>query len=194
MDTRDTETVEILTLEEYEQLPEQDGYRDELVRGRLVRDQLPGAEHGWLVAKLFREIEAFVRERGLGLTVIEAGFVLEEDPPTVRGPDVAFIAEEDLPLEGISRSFWRVPPTLAVEVVSPSNKAADIQEKVLNYLDAGARLVWVVDPRTGSVTAYRSRSDIRLLRGGDVLDGADVLPGFAYPIADLFAPYQPRPT
>lgn len=82
-------------------------------------------------------------------------------------------------------------PDLAVEVVSPSNTAAEIREKVLEYLACGSRLVWVVDPATRSVSAYRSRTEIRLLTEGDVLEGADVLPGFRLAITELFAPYRP---
>lgn len=187
MSTRAPEGVEELTLEEFERLPEEDSYRVELVRGRLVREPAPGAEHGWLAANLFREIDPFARERGLGRTFFDVGFILSDDPPTVRVPDLAFLVAARLAVEGVPSGFWRRAPDLAVEVVSPSNTVAEIQEKVVEYLDTGARLVWVVDPKSRSVTAYRSRSDIRLLRMGEALDGADVLPDFHMPLSDLFA-------
>jgi Uma2 family endonuclease len=185
--SREVETVEILTLADFEELPEEDAYRVELVRGRLVREPRPGAPHGRLTVTLSVEIEIFAREHGLGLTFADAGFVLADDPPTVRGPDIAFLTEETVRREGSPTGFWRIAPDLAVEILSPSNRAADIQEKVLEYLAAGTRLVWIVDPKTRSVTVYRSPNEIRILREGDVLDGADILPGLALPVSRIFA-------
>lgn len=194
MGAPDTATKErIYTLSEYERLPEEDGHRVELVEGRLVREPRPNAEHSWLTTKLSALILAYTEKNGLGLTLAEPGFLLSDDPPTVRGPDIAFISRGNLPARGFPRTFWRVPPDLAVEVVSPSNTRAEIREKVLEYLSAGTRLVWVVDPRTRSVTAYRSRTDVRVLTGSDSLGGYDVLPGFRLRVSDLFAqPDFPR--
>lgn len=175
------------TLSEYERLPKEDGHRIELVEGRLVREPRPNAEHSWLTTKLSALILGYAEKNRLGLTLAEPGFLLSDDPPTVRGPDIAFIPRKNLPAGGFPRGFWTVPPDLAVEVVSPSNTRAEIREKVLEYLAAGSRLVWVVDPRTRSVTVYRSRTDVRVLTRSDTLDGDDVLPGFRLLVADLFA-------
>lgn len=181
------ETIEaLLTVEEFERLPEVNEYRVELVRGRLVREPRPGAEHGCLTAELVARLHTHVRERGLGRVATETGFLLADDPPTVRGPDVAFIAAERIRAEGVPTGFWRFAPDIAVEVVSPANSASEIQQKVLEYLAAGSRLVWVVDARSRSVTVYRHRNEIRVLMEGDALDGADVLPDFRLEIADLF--------
>jgi Uma2 family endonuclease len=183
---------EVITLEEFQRMPEEDEFLIELVRGRVVREPRPGIQHGRVTAELGSRIYACASERGLGITVIGTGFLLSVDPPTVRGPDVAFVAAENLPGGSIPQGFLTTAPHLAVEVVSPSNTAAEIQEKVLEYLANGTRLVWVVDPVTRSVAAYRSREDIRLLTEGDVLEGADVLPGFRVTIAELFEPFHPR--
>ena len=189
MSAPDAATMErTYTLSEYEQLPEEDGYWIELVEGRLVREPRPNAEHSWLTMKLSALILAHAEEHRLGLTVVEPGFVLADDPPTVRGPDIAFIARKNLPSGGFPRVFWTGPPDLAVEVVSPSNTRAEIREKVLEYLAACTRLVWVVEPRTRTVTAYRSRTDVRVLTGSDTLSGHNVLPGFRLRVAELFAP------
>ena len=99
-----TET-ELLTLEEYERMPDEDGYSLELAAGRLVREPRPGARHGVIVGDLFRVLDSFVRKRGLGRVLIEAGFLLAEDPPTVRGPDVAFISVERLPAGPVPKGF-----------------------------------------------------------------------------------------
>lgn len=180
----------LVTLEEFQRMPEEDAYRVELVRGRIVREPLPGAAHGWLTGRLVERIGSYAREHGLGIVVTETGFLLSVEPPTVRGPDLAFLARENLPPELPSEGFWRVAPDLAIEVVSPSNTAAEIREKVLEYLASGSRLVWVVDPATRSVSAYRSRRDIALLTVEDALEGGDVLPGFRLPIVQLFDPFH----
>jgi Uma2 family endonuclease len=183
--------TELLTLEEFERLPDEDPYRLELVRGRVVREPPPGAPHGWLVRKLFAALHAHVEEHGLGIVINETGFLLSVDPPTVRGPDLAVILVENLPREGIPEGWWTKAPDLAIEVLSPSNSAIEIQEKVLDYLTAGTRLVWVVDPHTRTVIAYGSRHETRLLTVGDDLEGSEVLPGFRIALAHLFEPYRP---
>lgn len=176
----------VVSLEEFERLPEEDAFRVELSRGRVVREPRPGAEHGWLAARLFRAIDGYVEEHGLGAVAIETGFLLSRRPATVRGPDVAFISKDHLPPEGIPTGFWPLAPELAVEVLSPSNIAAEIQEKVLEYLEAGTRLVWVVDPRSSTVTVWHPPRQARVLREGETLDGSDVLPGFELEVVDIF--------
>lgn len=186
MDSRSPATVEPLTLEEYASLPEEDESIVELVRGRLVREPRPGARHGEIAGRIFYALETFVRERGGGAVAFEAGFLLVEDPPTVRGPDVAFIASERLPPGETPKGFWPLAPDLVVEVLSPSNRTTAVLEKVLEYLSAGTRLVWVVDPETESVMTYPSPEGVRVLTRGDVLDCGELLRGFRLDVAELF--------
>ncbi len=130
------------------------------VEGRLVREPIPEAMHGWLVAKLGARIGSHAGERGLGIAVIGSGFVLVDDPPTVRGPDVAFNAREHLPAEGFPRSFWQIPPDLAIEVVSPPNTRAEIREK-------GPRLPGGGDAtRVGRQSAREVGDRVPLANGG----------------------------
>lgn len=174
------------TLEEYAARPTEDGWVDELVRGRLAREPRPGMPHGRLQSRLAQKLWNHVEAESLdGLIVTESGFVLAESPPTVRGPDVAYVSPERLPEEPVE-SWLHFGPDLAVEVVSPRDRAAAVQEKVLEYLDAGSRLVWVVDPATRSATVYRSRTEIRVLSDDEALDGGDVLPGLRIPLRELF--------
>jgi Uma2 family endonuclease len=175
----------LLTLKQYEQLPEDDRYQEELVRGRLVREPKPATLHSLVQLRVGRLVDEFVERHGLGLTFVEAGFILSDDPPTVRAPDVSFVAR-DRAYGYPSDRLGRTPPDLAVEIVSPSNRASALQEKVLDYFDAHVRLVWVIDPSSRTVTVYRSPSDIRVLRDAEELDGGDVLPGFRLPLAALF--------
>ncbi|MGH7544526.1 MAG: Uma2 family endonuclease [Gemmatimonadota bacterium] len=177
----------LLTIEEFERLPD-DEWRCELVRGVVVREPPAGFEHGRVAMRVSLLLARFVEEHGLGeVLASETGFVLFEEPPTVRAPDAAFVAEGRVPSPA-PPGFGRLAPDLAVEVVSPSNTIAQIQSKVLDYLDAGSRLVWIVDPTTRSVAVYRSRKEIRLLSGADELDGEDVLPGFRVGLEEVFGP------
>lgn len=184
----ETEGSERMTIGEFERAPET-VWRSELVRGRVVREPPAGGEHGSLAGRLHGRLARHVDDHGLGLVLAaETGFEIAPDPDgTVRAPDVAFISKERIPDDGIPRGFWPGPPDLAVEVVSPSNSADQLQGKIFDYLDAGTRMVWVVHPRTRTVTVYRSTEEIRILGEGDVLDGADVVTGFRLPVAELFA-------
>jgi Uma2 family endonuclease len=130
-----------------------------------------------------------VERRGGGRVVVgDVGFVLRvpSDPERVRAPDVAFVSPERLPSGRLPEGFLSGAPDLAVEVLSPSDNPIDIQQKVRDYLEAGARLVWVVAPQAKTLTVYRADGSARLLREQDVLDGEDVLPGFSIPAAELF--------
>lgn len=180
------ETDRLYTLDEYRDLPSDDLWQDELVRGRLVRQPRPAVPHGRLQSLIAQRLWNHLQEAGSdGLVLTESGFVLSEDPATVRGPDIAYISPERLPEETLE--MWaHFAPDLAVEVLSPSDGAAAVQEKVLDYLDAGSRMVWVVDPASRSATVYRSLTEIRVLSDEDTLDGGDVLPGLRIPLKELF--------
>ncbi len=177
-----------LSLRAFERLPARDAYRAELVRGRVVREPPAGLEHGYRGWRIACLVGRFVEEHGLGrVFTAETGFVLSEDPPTVRAPDLAFVAAGRLPAEALPDGFGRLAPDLAVEIVSTGNTRAEIRAKVADYLDAGTRLVWVVEPRTRSITAYRPRGGVRVLRTGDVLVGEPALPGFRLAVDAVFA-------
>jgi Uma2 family endonuclease len=103
----------------------------------------------------------------------------------VRAPDLAFVARDRLPAD--PRGFARLAPDLVVEIVSPSNTVSEIQGKVSDYLDAGTRLVWVVEPRGRTVTVYRSRDDIRIQTSSQEIEGNQVLPGFRVAVSEFFA-------
>jgi len=165
-----------LTVDRFRELPEVDGYRLELVRGRVAREPAPGPRHGQTAFAFLDLLRRFGKDAGLGLVFFDTGFVLSRDPDTVRVPDVAFVTTDRIPAEGIGDQFWELAPDVVVEVTSPSNSASDMQRRALDYLDAGARLVWVADPATRTVAVYRSRTDIRILEGADVLVGDEVLP------------------
>lgn len=176
-----------VTWREFQELPEEAAYRFELVRGVPVREPRPSPLHARVVSTLAWLLEGFVRETGAGVVLVEAGFLLSRNPDTVRGPDVSFVASSRIPGDGYAREgFWPMAPDLAVEVLSPGNRASEMQEKVLGYLAAGGRLVWVVDPRLRSVTVHSPGGEARILAAGAALEGSPVLPGFRVEVGALF--------
>jgi Uma2 family endonuclease len=149
----------------------------------------PGGVHGDVTGKVYRPLAEHVERHGGGYVVVgDVGFVLSVpgDPERVRGPDVAFVSGERLPDGVLPEGFIQGPPDLAVEVLSPSDGPLDIHEKVRDYLDAGARLVWFLAPNARTATVYRPDGSARLLRAGEALDGEDVLPGFRLPLDEVF--------
>ena len=182
-DTTWTYPGEAMSAADFEDLRAYDS-ADELSRGWLVREPGPGARHGMVAARLFALLEKSAPDPRQGLLVFNSGFVLRDEPATVRVPDVAWIARERIPAE-VPASFWRLAPDLAVEVVSPGNRTSDMQQRVLDYLESGTRLFWVIDPESRSVMVYRSRTDIRLLTPGDELSGEDLLPAFRVAVGAL---------
>ena len=182
----ETTTEHLLTIQEFERLPEEDAFRVELVRGRLVREPRPAALHGWVQLHLGSMLLDHVERHGLGEVFSDIGVILSTDPATVRGPDLAFVSSERLPSGPPERGFLAFAPDLCVEIVSPSNTSAEIHEKVIEYMEAGSRLVWVVHPEARTVTEYRSPAEIRILKATDDLDGGGILPGFRTTVASLF--------
>lgn len=176
---------EPLTADQFAALPDESADRLELVRGRVVREPPPAPEHGAVTARLAVRLGGFAERAGLGIVITEAGFVLATDPDTVRAPDLSFVAKERIPAPGTAGAYWRLAPDLAVEILSPSNTASEVQEKVLEYFGAGSRMVWVVDPRRRAVTVYRSPRETRILAAGEELTGEDVLPGFAVSVDEV---------
>jgi Uma2 family endonuclease len=177
---------EPLTIEEFARLPEEDPYRHELIGGRLLREPRPGAQHGALVVELAAALLDFTRRQGIGRVVVDTGFVLFEEPPTVRGPDVAFVSSARIPPEGLPGGFIRGAPDLAIEVVSPSNSLAGMQAKIADYLRAGSLSVWIVEPVTRTITTYHPDGSVRLLRDTEELLAGGILPGFRIRAVDLF--------
>lgn len=178
----------LLTAEDLARMPD-DGNRYELVKGELRAMPYAGWEQGVVSGRLVLEVGNHVKAHDLGEVLTnDPGFRIEREPDTVRAPDLAFVAKARLPAGRPSRAFPDIAPDLLAEVVSPSQTAAQLQEKIHQWLEAGVRLVWVLYPLTRSVIAYRSPSDVRALTENDQLDGGDVLPGLTCQVRDLF-PY-----
>lgn len=182
---------QLINAERFLELVEQPQYVDrvvELVEGEIVEMSLPGGEHGEILTLMATKIANFVYENSLGrVTAGDTGFILERNPDgrdTVRGIDIAFVSFVKAPNPFVSK-LVEVPPDLAVEVISPSNEAADIRLKVLQLLNAGATLVWVVYPDSKIVDVH-SASGAKTLHENDILSGGDALPGFEIRVGDIF--------
>ena len=185
---------QLVTVEELWALPEKPGVRYELVAGELVEAPAAGALNGLIAALVYELLRAFVRERDLGLAFTDGvGYILDRDPDLLRIPDVSFIAWARVPEEGVPEGFWPGTPDLAVEVVSPHDRADDVHDKVREYLESGTGLVWVLWPKRRSVTAHTPDGVTREFNPDDELLGGDVLPGFRVRVAELFAVQSQRP-
>jgi Uma2 family endonuclease len=158
----------------------------ELVRGVPRVSEPPGGVHGRLAMRLGGRLDEYVNRLGLGTVLVEAGYVLEREPDTVRGPDISFLSITRLPPDRIPEQFIPGAPDLAVEILSPGDSWSEIEAKVREYLAGGVRLVWLVDPRERRVTVRYPDRPPRTLATDGVLDGEDVVPGFSLPLEDLF--------
>ena len=165
-----------------------DGFRYELVKGELRRMSPSGSEHGAIIVNITVLLGQHVKANKLGVCFgAETGFKIASDPDTVRAPDVAFIRRERIPEGRLPRKFWPGAPDLAVEVLSPGDTRREVDEKVADWLEAGARAVWVVNPKRRDVTVYRPMADLARLSEDDELDGGDVVHGFRCKVSEIFA-------
>lgn len=159
----------------------------ELVRGQLVVREPPGTRHGAIAAKLGYYLSDFVYRHGLGIVFAQdTGFKIGSDPDTVRAPDVAFVGR-DRGAQIPPRGYADFAPDLLAEILSPGDAPAEVLAKVADWLDAGARLVWLVDPERAEVRVYRRDGSLSILGEIDSLEGEDVLPGFTCPLVQVFS-------
>lgn len=184
-------TIRLITADELEEMSHRDEHgndcRLELIRGELLLMSPTKPLHGIVCARLTIKLGAFVEEHDLGETFgAETGFVVERDPDTVLGADMAFVSHERLATVENFEKFITFAPDLAVEVLSPGNTTREINQKIRMYFAAGSRAVWVFNPKKRTAVVYSSPSESRILEEGDTLDGGDVLPGFSLSLSKLF--------
>jgi len=159
--------------------------RTELVRGILIVREPAAYNHGRVIARITGRLWTHVDLTGAGeLLGAETGFTLFRDPDTVRAPDVAFVHRDRLP-DPSSRAFVELAPDLVVEVLSPDDRPGETLAKVGDWLKAGTRLVWVIDPERRSARIYRADGSESAIAENDAFNGEDVLPGFVCRLATV---------
>jgi Uma2 family endonuclease len=186
-----TTAQRLLTADEFILLPDApDGGRMELLDGTVLCMPPVGEDHGQRAGAAYRALYAFSAAHALGLVQFETGFRIRIDPDRVVAPDVSFVETARLDPDRDHSKYIAGPPTLAVEVVSPTDLDRDVADKVVEYLEAGAARVWVVRPRSRTVTVHRPGGDAHTYAIDGVLgtnDAGFVVEGFTLPLADLFA-------
>jgi Uma2 family endonuclease len=158
----------------------------DLVAGALRVSEPPGWAHGHIAVQLAALLHRHVEQHGLGRVSVESGYLLARNPDTVRGPDVSFVSAGRLGPEPLPRGYFAGAPDLAVEILSPTETASALLEKVEDYLAAGSALVWVVDPFVQSVTVFEAGRSPRRLDRTAVLEGGEVVRGFTCRLSELF--------
>jgi Uma2 family endonuclease len=177
-------TPGLMTAEELERIVVS-GKSTELVRGHLVVHEPPGFYHGHVAARLLFLLGQHVYARDLGwLSGQDTGFRIAANPDTVRAPDVAFASRQRIPVMQ-RRGYGAVAPNLVVEVLSPDDRPSEVLSKVGDWLAAGVRVAFVVDPEQRRVRVYHADGSQRVVEENELLDGEDVLPGFHCRLGDF---------
>jgi Uma2 family endonuclease len=160
--------------------------RTELVRGVLVVREPAGSRHGLVTMNLGAELAVYAKRTGAGAVyAAETGFKLATNPDTVRAPDIAFVTRDRLPPPDTT-GYPTLAPDLAVEVLSPGDRPGEVLAKVADWLSAGTRLVWVLDPERRLARVYRhDGSEAFVTAEGALLDGEDVLAGFSCSLVSI---------
>ena len=195
-----TATTTKMTAEEFfdfVHLPENANKLFELDRGEVIEMSSPAQPHCFVTANATGLLWVYsFAKRTCYVLSNDGGVILQRDPDIVRGPDVAVYNDARSRVE-IHPKYGEVAPLLAVEVLSPSDRMGKVMQKVREYLQAGTRIVWVIDPEADSVQIFRPGELPAVAWAGDELSGYDVLPGFTCKVADLFAfptPLEPPAT
>jgi Uma2 family endonuclease len=176
----------LLSADEFWRLPD-DGNLTELVRGRIVMMSRPGFRHGWLCNRIGCLLGEFVNAQQLGYVVNnDSGVVTEQDPDTVRGPDIAYYSHQRMPKEqGPPEGYPEVAPELVIEVLSPNDRSSEVLKRIGEYLTVGVLIVCVVDSRRRHVRVfYPDQPDITLGEDDD-LTLPQLLPEWRAKVRDL---------
>ncbi|RKU32113.1 hypothetical protein C6499_03745 [Candidatus Poribacteria bacterium] len=154
----------------------------EYAKGELIPMSPATRRHGKISINIIRHLDRYVYENGLGeLYTAETIFQVGD---RMMKPDVAFVSTDRLDVD--EDKTFPIPPDLAIEVISPTDVHYRIVRKAFDYLEAGTRLVWVLDPVAKTVTVYRSENDIEILTHDATLTGEEIVPGFTCPVGQLF--------
>jgi Uma2 family endonuclease len=172
-----------MSVEEFAAMPREDAVRYELVKGELVPLASATPLHAWLRDELVFQLKTYLRAQRIGIALSEVDCRTIDD--TVRKPDVSYLSRERWLLVDPARIPLPFAPDIAVEVLSPSEKAVEVNRKVAEYLVAGSVEVWVIDPQNIEVLV-RSAHGVRVMGAGEGLESA-LLPGFSFAVSEALA-------
>jgi Uma2 family endonuclease len=173
-----------MTVEEFSRLPA-DGARHEMNAGELITLPPPKSLHSLTSLAVLEALQPYLRQHPLGRAIPEAGYILSREPLTIRQPDVSVLsnARIEAPPED---SYFEGAPELAVEIVSPSDVPEELEVKIRQYLNAGAKQVWVLYPKARHADVFEENK-ATVLSGDEELKGGDLLPGFSIRVSELFS-------
>ena len=175
----------LYTASDLERLSEQ-GFRYELIEGKLCEMSPTGGSHGSATSRLAFHVQYYVYERDLGECFSsEVGVFLSRNPDTVLAPDFAFIISARVPTD-IPPGYLSIMPDLVFETRSPGDTKREIEAKMERWIAAGVRLAWDIDPKSHTVTVYQPGVPATTLGVDDTLAGGDVLPGLSLPVRAIF--------
>jgi len=176
-------TTALKTIADLEQIP---GERWELVEGELREVPRPGGRHAKISARITNPLSTYLWDNDIGEIYVEGGFVLQLNPDTVLGPDIAAVLKHRLLPEEEEIGLMHQAPDLVVEIMSPGDRASEVLDKVMRYLNAGVAIVWVVDPERRRIVVWKADRTYQELHASDTLDGGELLPGFQLALAKVF--------
>jgi Uma2 family endonuclease len=175
--------------------PENESRHLDLVAGRVLSWPPPYKKHGVVCARIGGLLSEFVEHSAIGYTVAgNAGLILSREPDTVVGPDIAIYPLTRTRDHGLTG--WSIDlPILAVEVLSANDDVSQMPLKIDEYLRAGVKMVWLADPELKTISVYRGKHNLVVLKLADDLVGGEELPGFSCKVADIFRlPGDPPPS
>lgn len=175
------------TAEQLAALPD-DGNRYELINGELSVMSPAGGRHGRIALRINKLLAIHVDDLSLGATfAAETGFRIATNPDTVRAPDGAFVRQSQMDSLADDTGYLPFSPDLAIEVVSPSDSFAHIEDKAFTWLDSGASLVLIIEPQSETIHAYRSRHEIAVYRVEESVDASDIVSGWKFEVSAVFS-------
>lgn len=144
-------------------------------------------KHGRVGFALHWRLGAFLEEHPIGTAYMaETGFILARDPDVLLAPDLAFIRSARVPPDSEQGGFIACAPDVAIEIISPWDRASRVTEKVLEYLRGGVAEVWLIDPEDRTLALHRANLTVTWFAGDQTFEGSEMLPGFQFPMAALF--------
>ena len=152
-----------------------------------------GIESSWVAGRLHSRLDQFCEDHGIGWALLaDSGYqCFANDPCLVRKPDVSFVRFGRF-TDGVLPKGWaKIPPDLAVEVLSPNDTTYELDEKLEDYQKAGVHLVWVINPNSRTVRVHRGDGTVSYLHEDDELSGEDVIPGFRCTVREILPVREP---